>query len=325
MAHSIPPKGLICPLVTPLDRDKNIDRPSLRRLVDSTIEYIDGILIGSPDIGEGLVIDNSMRVELARAGMETVFGRVPLFLNITGEKPEETAGNISKVELARGELKYKGDLFLLDCPLWYHSNRGLPDNYEELARMTDIPFILYNNPGLIKELRVYFKRPNIRTNILKRLSENEQITGIVHIGDLKRSINYLCALRQRSDFKFYDGNELGFLTRPSSSGIVSCGANILASQWKRITASSLTPQDPSREDPVRLRKLWQLGQELREFHAVYVANPAGIIKAALKHMGIIKTDVIATKTPVIRPDQEKRIYDLLLEHSLLSGKERQTK
>lgn len=322
MAPVVPPKGLICALVTPLTRVKDVDRPSLRRLVDSIIEDVDGMLIGSPDTGEGFALNNSKRVELARAGMETVKGKVPLLLHITGDTLDQTADNISQVELARDKFNYKGDIFLLDCPLWYHSNRGLPANYEELRKLTGLQFILYNNPSLIKELKVHFKRRNIRTNILKRLSENEQIVGIVHIGDLKRSINYLRAVRRRPDFRFYDGDELGFLARPSSGGVVSCGANILASQWGQIITSSLTPHDPSEEDPVHLRKLWQLGQELRQFHAAYARNPAPIIKAALKHLGIIDTNTIADRTPTISPDQARRIHDLLLKYKLLGYQER---
>ncbi len=193
---SLPPKGLLGVLVTPLDDQGNIDAQSLESLVNSTLNYVDGFLAGVSFTGEGFLLGNEKKLELIRISLEIVRGRVPLILGITGNSSRETAENISALEKIRGDSHYAGDIFLFDCPLWYHSNRGLFPHYQELGRLTELSFVLYNNPYLISRLKGHLRRKNIRTNVLKKLSENERIVGLKHSGEAKRTLNYLKAVRE---------------------------------------------------------------------------------------------------------------------------------
>ena len=313
----LPPRGLIGALVTPLDNECNIDKPGIKTLLEYTIENLHGVLIGAGDIGEGFVLSDQKRVELIKAGMEMVNGRIPLFLNITGDTETRTGENIAYVEMIKGELDYKGDIFLSDCPLWYHSNKDLPDLYVEFGRLTPLPFVLCNNPYLIIELQAHLKRKNIRTNVLKKLSKNEQIVGIMHVGELRRAMNYTRAVRDRRDFRIYDGNELDFLGNPSLDGVVAKGANILPREWRAITESSINPKEMLKDEPTYYTDLWKTGQMLKFLHEAYMSNPTAIIKLALKLMGRIGSSVVAEDTPAITPDQESRIYNLLVEYELI--------
>lgn len=313
-----PPKGLIGALVTPLDNKYNIDKPSLKSLLEHTIKDLHGVLLGAGEIGEWFALPNKKRMDLIRAGIETVNGKVPLLLSITGDTEDQTGGNIAHVESTKEELNYKGDIFLLDCPLWYHSNKGLPELYVKFKEITTLPFVLYNDPCLITELRRHLKRKNIRTNVLKKLSKNEQILGIEHVGDLKRAINYAKAVRERKNFRIYDGNELNFLGKPSLWGVIAKGANILPREWREITESSMNPKEALKEDPTYYSRLWKAGRILKSFHEAYTPNPAAIIKSALKLMGKIGSGVVAEDTQTITSEQESRIRKLLAEHRLIA-------
>ncbi|MFH1625871.1 MAG: dihydrodipicolinate synthase family protein [Pseudomonadota bacterium] len=312
-----PPKGLIGALVTPLDSDHNIDKLSLRTLLEHTIGAVHGVLIGVGDIGEGFFLNNKQRMELITAGMEAVNGRVPLFLSVTGDTEDQTAENIVHVERTKGERNYRGDIFLLDSPLWYHSNKGLPYLYAEFGKLTNLPFVLHNNPGPIVELHRHLKRKNIRTNVLKKLCSNEQIVGITHVGELRRAINYARAVRDRRDFRVYDGNEVSFLDKPSSGGVVARGANLLPWGWKEITESSINPEERLREDTAYYGRLWNVGQILKSLEEAYAPNPTAIIKLALRLMGKIESSTVAENTPPITPNQESKIYHFLVEHKLI--------
>ena len=118
-------------------------------------------------------------------------------------------------------------LFWVDLPLWHHSNRKLPQFYEEWAKDYPRSILLYNHPRLITCLDRSLKRKNIRTAVLKKLAENEQIAGLIQAGDFQRTLHYQRAVRGRRDFRIYDGDEMNFLNQPSSSGVVSWGANLL--------------------------------------------------------------------------------------------------
>jgi 4-hydroxy-tetrahydrodipicolinate synthase len=314
---SLPPKGLIGVLITPLDDQGNIDAQSLESLVNSTLNYVDGLLAGVSFTGEGFFLGNEKKLELIRISLEIVRGRVPLILGITGNSPRETAENISALEKIRNDSHYPGDIFLFDCPLWYHSNRGLFPHYQELGKLTELSFILCNNPYLISRLKGHLRRKNIRTNVLKKLSGNERIVGLKHSGEAKRTLNYLKAVRERKDFIFYDGDELNFLNGPGPGGVVSAGVNILPRDWKEIVASSLNPHDSRKEDPDYCRHLWETGEKLKFFRSSYRSNPAAIIKTALKYRGIIKSNRVVEGTAPVTREEEKKIRSLLTEYGLI--------
>ncbi|HIC91352.1 MAG TPA: hypothetical protein EYP21_04695 [Syntrophaceae bacterium] len=307
------PKGLLCPLVTPLTPEGKVDELSLKRLIVHVAPYVDGIILGESSMGEGLYIKTEEREYLIKAGMEATNSKVPLIIGITGNTGDETKHYISQVVSLKEELNYNGEIFLMDCPLWYHSNRDLPDYYENLSEICEFPFILCNNPNLIRQLGKRVKRKDIRTSVLKKLSRNEQIVAMEFLGDLKRFFNYQKAVRGRRRFRFYDGNEVEFLNRPSSGGVVAPGANILPQEWQKIVYSSLNIEE-SRSDYTD--QIWTLGHKVWMFQKVYSSNPIAIIKSALKYMGILDTDVVSNKTSPTSPPQRAQIYGLLIENEM---------
>lgn len=308
------PKGLLCPLVTPLTSQGKVDELSLKRLIVHVVPHVDGIILGESSMGEGLHIKTEEREPLIKTGMEAINNKVPLIIGITGDTVDETRHYISQVVSLKKDLNYDGEIFLIDCPLWYHSNRDLPDYYKGLGEVCEFPFILCNNPELIRQLGKRVKRKDIRTSVLKKLSKNEQIVAMEFLGDLKRFFNYQKAVRGRRQFRFYDGNEVEFLNRPSSGGVVAPGANILPQEWQKIVHSSLNIKE-SHSDYTD--QIWTLGEKVWMFQKVYSPNHVAIIKSALKYMGILDTDVVSDKTsPTIHP-QRAQVYRLLIENEMI--------
>jgi len=309
-----PPRGLILALVTPFDERGEIDWPSLKQLIGRSLPFCDGLLIGEGLFGEGLCLPNPMRLELLRGCREVVSGAKPLLLCPTAQTTEETLSNVE----ALGKLyarEGKESLFWVDLPLWYHSNRKLPQLYEEWAKRTPLSILLYNHPHLISRLNRSLKRRNIRTAVLKRLAENEQIVGLIQAGDLKRTIHYQRALRARRDFRFYDGDENNFLNQPSSSGVVSGGANLLPEAWQEIVSTSLNAV----EDPARSLTLLKQSQKLRELTRALQMNPAKTLKFALHRLGIIAQAKILEETCLASVGDDLKIQNFLRENFSLQS------
>ena len=281
----LPPKGLIIPLVTPFDEQGEIDRAAFNRLIERTLPYGDALFVGEAMIGEGVSLSNRKRLELLTMAWEIVEGRKSLFLSPTAETPEATLKNMIALGKKFSPQSGTEPIFWVDLPLWYHSNRKLPTLYHEWARQTPFPILLYNHPSLIAQLGRSLKRRNIRTAVLKRLCENEQIVGIIQVGDLKRTIHYQRAVRSRRDFRFYDGDEMNFLNRPSSSGVVSLGANLFPKEWSEIVSASLTPA----EDPSRNLLILNHSQRLRELRQLLRTSSPKNLKIALAHLGILSS------------------------------------
>ncbi len=278
-----PPKGLIIALITPFNERGEIDWPSWQNLLHHTLPFADGLFIGEGMIGEGIYLSNKLRLELAQGAIEASTGQKPLFLGLTASTAEETTANFAEIGQKYRSLAEKGLLYLVDAPLWYHSNRKLPQFYETLLEQTSLPIILANNPSLISLSQKSWKRKNIRTNILKRLATHPAITGLINLSDLKRAINYQRAVRLRRDFRLYDGDEKNFLAQPSAAGVVSAGANLFPGDWKEVVWASLNPS----ENPAQNFSLWEKSEKLKKFYQLYYNNPAKNLKIALYQQGII--------------------------------------
>jgi len=309
-----PPRGLILALVTPFDEKGGIDWPSLRQLIAQALPFCDGLFIGEGLVGEGLSLPNPMRLELLRGCWEVVSGKKSLLLCPTASTAEETLSNVEVLEkLYIGERKES--LFWVDLPLWYHSNRKLPHLYQEWAKRTPLSILLYNHPQLISQLNRSLKRSNIRTAVLKRLAENEQIVGLIQAGDLKRTIPYQRAVRSRRDFRIYDGDERNFLNQPSSSGVVSGGANLLPEEWREIVRASLS----AAEDPAQGLILLRQSQKLRDLNQALRMNPARSLKFALHRLGLISQAKILDEPHVAIRGNDLKIGNFLRENFSLQS------
>lgn len=277
----LPPRGLITALITPLTPQGGLALPSLKDLIENLLPFSDGLLIGEPLVGEGLLLPEKVRLELFQGCLEAVGGRKPLFLCPTAQTSEETLDNVAAGEQYLVGFRGNPLVFWADLPLWHHSNRKLPQFYEEWGRRSPAPIVLYNHPLLISSLNRSLKRKNLRTAVLKKLSENEQIVGLIQAGEFQRTLHYQRAVRRRRDFRIYDGDERSFLNQPSASGVLSWGANLLPAEWKAIVTGALTPT----EDPAKGLKLFKESQKLQSLCGAMGLNPAASLKYALHRLG----------------------------------------
>ena len=310
MTHFLP-HGLITEVITPLNDKEELDREGLAKLLGTVTRENGPVLVNSSYAGEGTLLSAGTRRTLIREAMEIIDGKVVLILGFTGDTDEEVLENVKYIEDSIGKLNYKGNLFLFDCPLWYHSNRGLPDYYKKLSKFTSLPIILSNNPELILNLRKHLKRHNLRTSVFKKLLHNEQIAGLSHSGDSRRLLNYMMGARHRSDFVFYDGSELNFLNNPSSGGVISISSNVLHKYWKEVVNSSLHTDDSRKEDVNYCKHLWDMREKLKEFHSLLGPAPVALIKAALKHAGIISSDAVAKNTGGASKEDKRKVCTFL--------------
>jgi dihydrodipicolinate synthase/N-acetylneuraminate lyase len=283
-----PPRGLIADLITPLKHDGSIDGEGLKGMLDRVIPFSQAIFLASPRTGEGINLSRDQLSDLLKKILNVIPGHIPILIWVTQNTEEKTRKTIQNLNKAiRGKSEH-GQVFWVDTPLYYHSNRGLPAYYRDICSMVDQPLILNNDPELIRRIGTPFKRCNIRTSILKELITIKNIAGILFLGPIDRAYNYQKACRGRSGFRIYDGDETNFMSYPSTSGVVSAGANLAPGAWQRIVASSLHLKDEQGNGD-DMRQIWELGQYLRSLKDIYQKMPVAVIKEVLSDMGIIET------------------------------------
>ncbi len=264
-----PPEGLIAEQVTPLTPTGDLDSESLVRLVNRVtavaVEFLhqfvheavaDGLLVGGPQAGEGLALSNEVRLNLISQTLTAVTGRVPVLLGITGSTPEETWELALAVRQVMNRQGYEGQVFLADLPLWYHSNRGLPQFYQKLLEELDLPLVLLNLPEVVNQRAFLFKHRNLRTQVVKKLAGLPMIAGMIYQGEMRRFLNYHLAAVPRPTFAFYEADEHRFLTRPGAWGVVSPGAQLYPEAWRRVTRACLHPEETG-EDLAARHHLWR--------------------------------------------------------------------
>ena len=288
MEDLYPPKGLIIDLITPLTKECDIDEEGLERHLKRVTPHIHALLIGSPFVGEGRYLHPELKEKLLDRTMPLTEGRIPLFIWITQDREDETRKTLLRLQKRLKTRKYNGQAFWVDAPLYYHSNRGLPEWYEDISTLIDEPIVLYNDPTLIQQIGSPFKRNNIRTSILKDLIQINKIQGLVFSGSLDRAHNYQKAVRSRPDFRIYDGDESRFLIHPSLSGVVSMGANLVPEAWRKITSSSLRMNAHQADYPDYLKQIWEIGGYLSHLRETYQTHGANIIKMILADKGVIE-------------------------------------
>ena len=306
----IPPRGLVVELITPLNQDRSIDGRGLGRLLDQVSPLAHALFLASPNIGEGKNLSLDQRLDLLEKVLVVVRGRIPIFFWITREDEKKTTETLLGLKKSLKRRRYEGQVFWVDTPLYYHSNRGLPALYRNLSGMTSKPFILHNVPEFIKSLPKSLKRKNIRTAILKELVSLETIVGLIFLGSLDRAHNYQKACRSRAHFRIYDGDERHFMDHPSMSGVVSSGANLAPGPWQKITESSLripADQDNYLEYP---HQVWDLGQYLRDLKGIYQQMPVTVIKEILADKGIIGTPTCTFPTKDVE-ESKRRARELM--------------
>ena len=172
------PRGLIAELITPLESDGTVDIPGLKRLIERVFPHVQGIFLASPRMGQGAGLPLDQRLNLLEETILHLKDRpVCLFFWITGFSEEQTMETASAVQKRFGIKGNARNLFLVDTPLLYHSNRGLVEYYKHFFSTIEMPVILHNDPVIISSLKKPFKRNNIRTAIIKELCGLEGYAG----------------------------------------------------------------------------------------------------------------------------------------------------
>jgi dihydrodipicolinate synthase/N-acetylneuraminate lyase len=291
------PIGLACPLVTPLKRKGDqVDLEGLDRLITHVAGQVDALLLGDPFWGESLVLPGNARLEAVFAALEIIQGKWPVLITITSQSTKDTVDLMMGIGGFLERSSYDGTVFWVDYPLYHHSNRGLPQWFESVTSKTRIPFLLGNHAGVVDWRRRPIKHKNIKTSVLKKLSYNMQVKGLVFTGSLRRSANYHRAIRHRRDFKFFDGDEMVFVKQPSSDGVFAGGANLLPQDWGKITRSCLHRYDGESQYGDHARHMMETAAMLEAFHRLYQKNPAAVMKRLLHVAGLLSNAQIASGT-----------------------------
>jgi len=315
------PRGHVVELVTPLTEAGRLDTASLARLVDRVRPSADAVWLAGVRAGELLTLPDDVWSDLTRTGLEILGSKIPVLIGVTGADEATTRRRIETVARLDRDSSREGAVMVADLPLFYHSNRGLPEVMAAWGRLAPGELVLVNHPPAIKSLHRTAKHANIRTEVLKKVSVVEAVNGLIYTGDPRRESNYRRAVRARPDFLIYDYDELNFLGRPSSAGVVGAGGNLLPGVWRRLVDASLGRAGQVARFADYQRQLLGWSNLAQGLARLMAADTVRVLKRALRVIGIIDHETTALPGPALDGEAAAAVDSWLDEHRrhLVSG------
>lgn len=173
--------GILVPMVTPFSADKQLDLPALEQITEAFIEKGVSGLVVCGTTGEYYTLSEAERELVLKTVAKLAKGRVSL---VAGINDLSTEGAIQRAKQAE-QLGYEG-LMLAPPAYSLPSQEGIIAHYEEVAKNTSLPIIMYNFPARIGV--------EIEFDTVAHLSKNPLIVAIKESsGDFSRALRLMQA------------------------------------------------------------------------------------------------------------------------------------
>lgn len=209
-------KGIIVPIITPMNEDESVNEKELRSQVNRQIENgIHGIFTFGTN-GEGYILDEKEKEQVLSIVVDEVRGRVPVY---AGTGCISTRDTIRQSQMGKA---LGADVLSVITPSFAAASQNeLYDHYRAVAEAVDMPIVLYNIPA---------RTGNALSPVtVGRLSKIDNIVGVKDSsGNFDNMLQYIEQTRDRQDFSVLSGNDsliLWTLLAGGTGGIAGC-ANV---------------------------------------------------------------------------------------------------
>ena len=282
-------------LVLPMFEDGSIDYEGYKRQVQRMIDGGVKALLVNGTTGEPATIDIEDEFELTKITVEVAKG--------TGVKVIAGAGSnytAQAIRKAKFNAEAGADANLVVTPYYNKtSQRGLIEHYKAVAAASDLPLIMYNVPG----------RTGMKISV-DTVVELAKVPNIVAMKDATDDIAYAMEVLTRTkdmDFDLYSGcddNILPFIAA-GGKGVISVLSNLYPRETEMFAQAAL------KGDLELARKMAYDLNDVSKYLFIDV-NPI-MPKAALKHMGVIESDMLRQPLIPTTEENKKLLFDAMKE------------
>lgn len=282
-------------LVLPMFEDGSIDYEGYKRQVQRMIDGGVKALLVNGTTGEPATIDIEDEFKLTKITVEMAKG--------TGVKVIVGAGSnytAQAIRKAKFNAEAGADANLVVTPYYNKtSQRGLIEHYKAVAAASDLPLIMYNVPG----------RTGMKISV-DTVVELAKVPNIVAMKDATDDIAYAMEVLTRTkdmDFDLYSGcddNILPFIAA-GGKGVISVLSNLYPRETEMFAQAALNG------DLELARKMAYDLNDVSKYLFIDV-NPI-MPKAALKHMGVIESDMLRQPLIPTTEENKKLLFDAMKE------------
>ncbi len=259
-------KGIIAPIITPMNEDESINENELRNQVNRLIDAgIHGIFTAGTN-GEGYILSEKEKEQVLSAVIDEAGGRVTIY---AGTGCVSTKDTIKVSEKAR---KLGADILSIVTPYFAHaSQEEMYLHYKSVAKAVDLPIVLYNIPARAGNA--------LLPETVARLADIDNIIGVKDSsGNFDNMLQYIEKTKDR-DFAVLSGNDsliLWNLMAGGTGGIAGC-ANVFPHNMVEIYENFIGGN---------IKKAKEYQDNIRSFRNCFkYGNPNTIVKTAVAMSG----------------------------------------
>ncbi len=260
-------KGIIPPIVTPMNEDESINGQELRNQVNRQIKGGVHGLFPFGTNGEGYILNEKEKEEVLSIVIDETKGRVPVY---AGTGCISTKDTIRQSQMAKS---LGADVLSIITPSFAAASQNeLYDHYKAVAEAVDMPIVLYNIPARTGNA--------LAPATVARLSKIENIVGAKDSsGNFDNMLQYIEQTRDRGDFAVLSGNDsliLWNLLAGGTGGIAGCAnvfPEVMASIYNYFAAGDLENARKAQDSIRSFRGCFKYG------------NPNTIVKTAVNLLG----------------------------------------
>ena len=260
-------KGIIPPIVTPMNEDESVNEKELRNQVNRQIKGgIHGLFPFGTN-GEGYILNEKEKEEVLSIVIDETKGRVPVY---AGTGCISTKDTIRQSQMAES---LGADVLSIITPSFAAASQNeLYDHYKAGAEAVDMPIVLYNIPARTGNA--------LAPATVAKLSKIPNIVGAKDSsGNFDNMLQYIEQTRDSEDFAVLSGNDsliLWNLLAGGTGGIAGCAnvfPEVMASIYNYFAAGDLENARKAQDSIRSFRGCFKYG------------NPNTIVKTAVNLLG----------------------------------------
>lgn len=245
-------KGIICAMITPFDKNQNINQQATCKLIDYLIEKgIYGLFILGTN-GECHVLTDDEKVEFAKIVINHTNNRVPVFVGTGGNSTREVISLSKRMEtIGASALSIITPYFVTP------TQEELILHYKTIADSVNLPIMMYNMPGKTGI--------NIEPESVRELSKIKTIIGIKDSSGKLDNMKAYIEVTKSEDFSVFSGSDSLILEslRAGAQGAVAATANFLTeidiAIYDNFMKGNLKEAQKAQNSIEELRRILKLG------------------------------------------------------------------
>lgn len=279
-------RGTGVALITPFNKEKEIDYPALQKLIEHCIAGGVNSLISMGTTGESVTLTKEEKAQLLAFTIKQAAGRAQIIVGIGGNNTQEVAEEIESLDTT-------GISAILSSSPAYNkpSQEGIYQHYMALEKVAKLPIIIYNVPGRTAS--------NLTAETTLRLAHaSSKFAGVKEAsGDLAQATKII---KDRPEhFLVLSGDDpLALaLVGIGGDGVISVIANAYPKEFSQMIQMSLNGDFNAAQ---------KINNTLFDLHKwLYIdGNPSGI-KAACHLLGICENEFRLPLVPMAAANYQK--------------------